>query len=180
MVIISPALLVAIPFPTGQLFSEMWVLRSDRTIESRIFNISPNTPSSVYLGVRNHLGNFEYYQVYVKLRNPADTLQEKEEGLPSQLAPIFEYRLFLRNNDTWEDSFAFSFEEVLFKGDACQVSRLSINGQDVIVNKLLPYDKANGGFSGQLLFELWIYNTTISDFQYHNRHVWFWFNLNET
>ncbi|MCW3997872.1 MAG: hypothetical protein NWF10_04810 [Candidatus Bathyarchaeota archaeon] len=149
-------------------------------IESGAFNVLLNKPYTVYLGVADRMGDFEYYKVYVKLRNQSQAVQETSAGLPSPLEPIFEYHLFLRNNETWEKDFVFSFEDVLFGEKVGRVSRLSISGSDVSVDKIVVWDEARGGFQCQILFELWIYNATISDFQYHNRSVWFWLNLIET
>jgi uncharacterized membrane protein len=179
LIILSPVLFAIVPLPEGEHFSELWLLGPDRTIAGAPFTISLNTPYSVHIGVGDHMGAFEYYKLCVKLRNQFQSLQETEIGLPSPLTPIFEYRLFLKNNETWEADFAFSFEEITYEGNLGHVSRLLANGQNVSVDTLLTYDETSGGFGSQLLFELWVYNTTIQDFQYHDRQVWIWLNLNK-
>jgi hypothetical protein len=98
-------------------------------------------------------------------------------GQPSTFKPAYEYRLFLRNNETWEEEFEFSLEDISFEENVGRVSRLSINGHDALVDKTVIWDEAKSGFYCQFLFELWIFNTTTSGFQFHDRSVWFWFNI---
>lgn len=179
-IILLPSIFAVIPFPEGERFSELWLLGPNRLIESSTFNVSIKQPHTFYLGVGNKLGDLEYYQVYVKLRNQFEALSDTIVGLPSPLEPVFEYNLFMRNNDTWEQAFEFSFEEGYFEENIWHISKLSIDDYDLMVDKIIAWDEENNGFYCQLLFELWIYNTTTSDFQYHNRYVSVWLNMTQT
>jgi hypothetical protein len=179
-IILSPTLLAVVPFPEGEKFSELWLLGSNHMIENEGFVVSTNTSNSVYLGVANNMGSFEFYTVYVKLGSSSDPLPNRAAGLPSPLQPIFEYNLFLKNDEKSEREVVFSFENVAFEGDICRISRLSIDDRDVSVDKIVVRDELSGGFYCQLIFELWIYNATTFDFQFHNRAVWFWLNLNRS
>ena len=177
-VIFLPTLFAIITLPSGEDFSELWLLGPNHIIENESFDISTTTPFSVYLGVANKMGALEFYRIYVKLGNLSDPLPNRADGLPSPLQPIFEYNLLLENGEESEREFIFSFEDVLFEENVCRISRLSINGNDVQVDKTVVWDEVNGGFNCPLIFELWIYNITTSDFQFHNRSVWFWITLN--
>ena len=179
LIFIAPTLFVTIPLPNSESFSEMWLLGDNNMIETGAFNILLTEPSTVYLGVANHMDKLEYYTVYVKLRNQSQALRETSPQLPSPIKSIFAYHLFLTNNEPWETPFTFSFETVSFEGNISRISTLSINGKEVSVNTTLARDTISGHFRCQILFELWIYNSTISGFQYHNRSVWFWINLIE-
>ena len=177
LVVLSPTLAAIVTFPEGQKFSELGILGPNHMLEGYPFSISTNELCKVYLDLSNYMGGLEYYAVYVKLRNQSEPLPDPEAGLPSSLEPIFQYRIFLMDNATWEREFSFSFEDVSFEGNVSRVSRLSINGYDVSVNKVAVWDDANSGFYYQLFFELWIYNATASSFQFHKPFVGLWLNV---
>jgi hypothetical protein len=123
------------------------------------------------------MGDLGYYRVDVKFRNQSEPLPDSTVGLPSPLEPIFEYNVFLRNDETWEREFAFSFEGVSFEGNVSRVSKVLVDGYAVDVDKIAVWDDASKGFYYQLFFELWIYNATVSGFQFHNRWVGLWLNM---
>jgi len=39
------------------------------------------------------------------------------------------------------------------------------------------WDLENSGFYYQVFFELWLYDTSLQGFQYHNRFVGIWLNM---
>jgi hypothetical protein len=177
LIILSPTLAAAVTFPGGEQFSELWVLGPGRMLEGYPFNVSAGEFYKVYLGVGNHMGSLGYYRVYVKFRNQSEPLPNSTAGLPSPLEPIFEYNVLLRNNETWEREFSFSFEGVSFEGNVSRVSKVLAGGYAVDVDKIAVWNATNNGFYYELFFELWIYNTTVSGFQFHNRWVGFWLNM---
>lgn len=177
IIILSPISFAVFPLPESERFSELWLLGPNKMIETSPLNVVLSKLYTTSLGVSNHLGGLQYYIVSVTLRNQSQAFQEMGSLLPSSLEPIFEYRLFLKNNETWENDFIFSFEKVSFEENVSRVLTLSLNGNDVNVDKIAAQDKSDGEFYYQLFFELWIYDSKISDFQYHNRSVWFWLNL---
>jgi hypothetical protein len=177
LVILSPTLMAFVSFPEGEEFSELWILGPSRMVGGYPFNVSTSELYKVYLGVGNHMGDLEYYTVYVKFRNQTEPLPNSTAGLPSILEPVFEYRVFLRNNETWEKEFSFSFEDVSFEENVNRVSRVLIDGYAVDVDKIAVWDEENSGFYYELFFELWIYNTAVSGFHFHNRSVGFWLNM---
>lgn len=171
MIILSPTLLSVVSFPEGEQFSELYILDSNRKLENMPFNISANAPYTIHLGVGNEMGALESYLVYVKLRNQTDSLPDCATGSPSSLAPIYEYRLFLGDDEVWEREITFSFENVVIEGKINRISGFSINGDLVDVEKVTVWDSEKDGFLYQLVFELWIYNETTSVFEFHNRYV---------
>jgi len=179
-IILAPTLYAFIPFPGGDKFSELWLLGSNHLIENGKHEVSANKPFSVYLGVANHMGDLEFYKVHVKLGSLSDPLPDRAAGLPSPLETILERNLFLGDDENSEEEIILSFENMSFDGDTCRISRLSIDDRDVLVNKIVRRDELEGEFYCQLIFELWIYNTTTFNFQFHNRAVWLWLNLNNS
>ena len=177
LIILSPTLAAVITFPEGEKFSELWILGPDHMLGNYPFNVSANEFYKVYLGIGNHMGDLGYYKVDVKFRNQSEPLPNSTAGLPSPLEPILEYHVFLRNNETWEREFSFSFEGTSFEGNVSRVSKVLVDGYAVNVNKIAVRNETNNGFYYQLFFELWIYNATVSGFQFHNRWVGFWLNM---
>lgn len=177
LVILSPTLASVVTFPEGEKFSELWVLGPNRMAEGYPFNVSAGELYKVYLGVGNHMGDLGYYRVYVKFRNQSEPLPNSTAGVPSSLEPVFEYHVFLRNNETWEREFSFSFEGLSFEGNVSRVSKVLVDGYAVDVDKIAVWDETNNVFYYELFFELWIYNPTVSGFQFHDRWVGFWLNM---
>jgi hypothetical protein len=177
LIILSPTLAEVVTFPSGEQFSELWILGPNRMAEGYPFNVSAGEAYKVYLGVGNHMGDLNYYRVYVKFRNQSEPLPNSTAGLPSPLEPVFEYNVFLRDNATWEKEFSFSFEGVSFEGNVSRVSKVLVGGYAVDVNKIAVWNETNNVFYYQLFFELWIYNATVSGFQFHNRWVGFRLNM---
>jgi hypothetical protein len=177
LIILSPTLAMVIPFPSGEQFSELWILGPERMLEGYPFNVSEAESYKVYLGVGNQMGDLGYYRVYVKFRNESEPLPNSTAGVPSSLEPVFEYDVFLRNNETWEREVSFSFEDVSFEGDVCRVSKVLIGEYAVDVSKTAVWNETSNAFYYQLFFELWLYNATVSGFQFHNRWVGLWLNM---
>ena len=171
LVILSPTLAQVVSLPEGEKFSELWLLGTDRMLEGYPFDVSEGVSYNVSLGVRNQMGGLQYYRVYVKFRNQSEPLPNSTAGLPSPLAPIFEYSFFLGNNETWEREVSFSFEGVSFEENSSRVSKVLVGDYAVDVNKTAVWDEAGDVFYYQLFFELWVYDSTVSYFQFHNRWV---------
>lgn len=155
----------------------MWVLGSSHTAEDYPFNVKAIGIYKIYLGVENHRGELTYYKVYVKFRNQTEALSDESNEGSSVLDSIFEYGVFLRNEEIWEKIVTFSFEGISFDGNSCRVSNLVLEGHVLSAEKSTSWNGNNRGFYFQLLFELWIYNVTVSRFQYHNRFVSIWLNM---
>lgn len=177
LIILLPTLAVVVTFPSGERFSELWVLGPNRMAEGYPFDVSAGEFYKVYLGVGNHMGALNYYRVYVKFRNESESMPNRTAGLPSPLEPVFECDVFLRDNETWERELSFSFEGVSFEGNVSRVSKVLVDGYAVDVNKIAVWNETDNAFYYQLFFELWIYNATVSGFQFHNRSVGFWLNM---
>jgi len=168
----SPVLGMVVSIPMGrEFFSEFWILGPNHKAEGYPFDVGINeTQGPVYVAVRNHLGYSVYYLVYVKLRN--QTQPSANRTMPSPLEPIYEFLFFLSDRELWETPFVFSFQ-----GEPSVISGVSINGDVLLANCSSAWDPEREGFYYQLFFELWLYNVTLRDFEYHDRYVWMWLNV---
>ena len=173
----SPTLSMMISWPAGERFTELWILGSGHMAEDYPFNVKENVSYSVFLGISNHIGEFEYYVAYVKLRSQTEFLPNSTAAMPSPLKPLYEYRVFLSDGEVREKNVTFSFSGVQFAGNVCRVSYCWVDGFSFLVNKTAAWDAVNKGYYFQVFFELWRYNATASAFEYHNRFVSLWLNM---
>lgn len=179
LIILSPTLFAFFPaLPKEKNFSELWILGPNHMMEDYPSSVSLGVTYSVFLGVGNQMGRAEYYSIQLKIRNQSDPLPENSIGFLSSLPAVCEYRLFLQNDATWEKELSFALSDVSFERETSRISTIFIDGYPVDVDKIALLDEENNVFYYELFFELWIYNSTISTFQFHNRSVGFWINLN--
>ena len=180
LIILSPTLTMVISLPGGERFSELWILGPEHLAENYPFNIVEGRVYNISLGVANHMGKTEYYVVYVKVRNQTEPLPNSVNGTPSPLNPVFEYRVFLGDSEVWEKEISFSLKEFTFENGSCRVSKLFLGGNSIEIDKVAFWDAENRGFYFQIFFELWIYDSKVMGFQYHNRFVGLWLNATLT
>jgi hypothetical protein len=168
-----------VPVPEGQKFSELWILGPTHMMEDYPFNVSAGETYKVYLGVGNRRGHLGYYRVSVKFRSQSEPSPNSSSGAPSSLASLFEYNVFLRDDETWEHEFSFSFEGVSVEQNICRVSKVLAGDFRADLNKVAVWNDTDNAFYYELFFELWIYNATIQNFQFHNRWVGLWLNMSK-
>jgi hypothetical protein len=173
----SPALSLVLHLPGAEKFSELWVLGSEHMAEDYPFNVTDDVNYLIYVGVSDHLGSSAYYIMYMKFRNETEPLPNSTSGTPSPLPPLYEYRVFLKDNGSSEFPLTFSFSNVSFSENQSTVGSITINGIKSSVDESVSWDKANHGYYYELFTELWIYNSTSNGFNYHNRFVSLWLNM---
>jgi len=93
------------------------------------------------------------------------------------LPPLYEFDMFVRDDEVWEKPLNFTVLEALTANDTMLLKSLRINGFVFQVDGFSLWDDERLGFYYQLFFELWLYNITSSSFQYHNRFVGIWLNM---
>jgi hypothetical protein len=173
----SPTLGLVLRLPGGEKFSELWVLGHGHMAEDYPFNVGADVNYLVYVGAGNHMGCSAYYVVYVKFRNQTESLPNATAGTPSPLSPLFEFRLFVEDGNSWEAPLRFSFSNVSFSENRSFVGSLMMNGVTFNVDKSASWDVENNGYYYQLFMELWIYNVEFQAFEFHNRFVGLWLNM---
>ena len=177
LLLASPSLGLVLHFPAGEKFSELWVLGSGRKAENYPFNVTADVDYLVYLGVGNHMGSSAFYDVVVKFRNQSEPLPNATAGTPSPVAPLYTYRVFVEDSESWEAPLTFSFSYVSHGAGWCLVRSLAVNGVTFEVDKFTAWDAENNGFFYEVFAELWIYNVASNGIQFHNRFVGLWLNM---
>jgi uncharacterized membrane protein len=177
LVAASPTLGFVLTFPSGERFSELWVLGPGHMAEDYPFDVKVNETYKVFVGVGNHMGSSNYYLVNVKFRNQTESLPNATAGTPSPLPALYEYRFFVKDCGIWEAPLEFSFSQISISENRCLVETLTVNDVAFRVDKLVTWDLNYTGFYYQLFIELWRYNVESEVFEYHNRFVSRWLNV---
>jgi hypothetical protein len=166
--------------PSGEVFSELYVLDQGHMAEDYPFNVSAGGSYMVYLGVGNHMGGSVYYEVDLKFRNSTESLPNATSGEASPLPVLYRNLVFLGDGGVWEAPLNFSFLDVGFGGGLCYVGKLSVNGVVVDVGKVSLWDNNAEGVYYQVFVELWRYNATTGSLGFDSRFVGFWLNVTAT
>ncbi len=177
LVVASPALAIVLPQVNSEEFSEFWLVGPNHKTEGYPFNVGVGEEYKVFVGVSNHVGSSENYIVYVKFRNSAQSLPDTDNSVPSSLPPLYEYRLFVGNEEAWESPVTFGFEDTSVEGDVLSVGNVIINGVVFPVDASAVWDSDDGGFFFQLFFELWHYDVMSNSFRFDNRYAGIWLNM---
>ncbi len=200
LLVASPAIQKILVYPQTEFFTELWLLGPRHTAENYPYNVTTGGNYSIFLGVKNNLGHCAWYVVEVKFRNQTQSAPASFNGTPSSLAPIYNVTFFVPNGETWEIPFtlslSYSFDEVirtLYQNVSIPTPDGNQTYQQVARNVAWPranfryiklndftvsllglssdFDLQSNEFFANLIFELWTYDETRSDFVYHERFV---------
>ena len=177
LLLASPALSLVLRLPSGEKFSQLWVLGPGHMATDYPFNVTEGENYLVYVGVGNHLGSSAYYALYVKFRNETEPLPNSTAETPSVLAPLYTYLMFVQDNGSSEVPLTFSFSNESFSDNESTVGNLAMNGVSFAVDKTVSWDAENSGYYYQLFLELWLYDAKAELMQYNNRFVSIWLNM---
>jgi len=179
LLIASPALSRLLVFPRTEYFTELWVLDLNHKAENYPFNVTRNHSYNVFLGIGNHLGHCAYNLIEVKFRNQTQSAPNSLNRTYSSVPALYNITAFVEDEGTWELPLGFSFEYYYSEMFSCvKLSNLTLNGVNLDLNNYaIKWDSGKKVFLGNLFFELWIYNSTLGSFQYHERSVGLWFNM---
>jgi len=175
--IVSPFLVKLAPAINVQPFSEFYILGPGRMASGYVTNVVAGASYGVTMGIVNHLESSAYYSLQVKLRSQAEQLPDQVLGIQSPLPALYEKRVVLGDNEAFEVPLNFTFKNLLFSSGLCMISTLSINGQDVTVNKIAGWNSTRGGYFVQLFIELWTFDRGSVKFVYDKKFVSLWLNM---
>ena len=181
LLVASPALSRILVYPRTEFFTELWILDANHRAEDYPFNIIRNQNYSIYLGIANRLGYCAYYMVQVKFRNqtqpPPTSFGPIEDRVPSSLPSIYNFTVFVADEDVWETLLTFSFD-YQESNSRIRVYTLTLNGSSSHLNdEIILWNSTRRGYYGFLFFELWLYNLDENKFEYHGRFVGLWLNM---
>lgn len=178
LLVATPALSRLLIWPRTEFFTEMWLLGPGHMAEYQ-FNMSSGQTHSVYLGVANHLGYCAYYLVHLKFRNATELGPTNVTA--SSLPSLYNVSAFVADEGVWELPVTFGFNYSVNES-VQRVEFHNMTFNDVVLDlagHTAAWNAGNSVFYGNLFFELWIYNTTINSFQFHQRSVWLPLNMTD-
>ena len=168
-------------FPrSGESFSEIWILDSEGQAIRKPLESPINKTATLFLGVRNYMGSLSYYVVRVKFANETKQLPSLFGSMPSELKRTYEFHLFVRNEEMWENKVSVKVSDASFFNNKCIMKKLAVNNMLFNVNNSLSWNQTKRGFYYYMFFELWHYNRTSKSLQYHERYVWLPLNITKT
>jgi len=181
LLVASPALSRIFTSPRAEYFTEFWLLDQNRGTSNYPFNISRAHDYAVLLGIANRLGSLAYYMVEVKFRNWTMPAPDPLGKNPSQTTPLLDIRIFLEDYGNGELSITFSLDyEIDSAEQRASFHNITLNGRVFDLNdQIASWDPIRKDFYANLYFELWIYNSTLDDFEYHNRSVGLRLNMTD-
>jgi len=188
----SPALATVISFQGGsEQFSEFWLLGPEHVAENYPFNVSTGEMYNIFVDLANHMDRSEYYLVQVKFGN--STQLDFDSSKPGSLSPLYEFRVFVGDEDVWGSPVTFGFQNVSIKDVVHSADNVTMNVpiedvvlsvDDVIINGMVfpvdastSWDSENSGFYFRLSFELWRYDVALKSYSFHNRVVGLQLNM---
>lgn len=177
LIAISPAVLSLLPLPEGERFTELWLLGENHVAEDFPFVVREGATYDIFVGIGNHMRSSVYYTLHVKFWNRTSAISGQAHHDGDLEGAFYEYRIILKNEETWESRVEFSFSNITVNEGSIHVGGVSVDGTVFPVSCSTDWDQEDQGFYYQLLMELWILNTTSSEFVSHNRSVGIWLNL---
>jgi len=202
LLVASPALQRVLVYPQTESLTELSLLGPGQTAANYPYNITSGENYTVFLGIANQLGSCAYYNIEVKFRNETQSAPNAFNFTPSTIPSLYNLNVFVANGERLDIpvnfAFDYSFQTVtqtvttsvaVSGGPVEQITEnapvlqanfnsLTFNGETLnlqgYTSNLNPQTDV---FYGNLIFELWIYNSTIGGFQYNERFVDLIFNM---
>jgi hypothetical protein len=117
--------------------------------------------------------------IQVKFRNLTQPAADSFNRTSSSLPSLYNVTAVVADKEIWEIPVVFSFDYAYNDGfSQVNFDRLMFNNVALSLNGYSTMsDSQTNRFFGNLLFELWIYNDTIGNFQYHERYTDLKFNM---
>lgn len=180
LLIASPSIQQVLVYPQTDHFTEFWMFgpKHDAAYPA---NVTADQTYRIYLDITNHLGSTTYYNVEMKLRNQAQPGPDSFNHTSSSLPALSSIAMVAANNQTAETPLDISFQYHVRNGTTSTLimDNVTVNGFPLDASATtIDWDKTRGGFYGNLVFELYIYNGTTNAFQYHQRYLSLWLRMN--
>ncbi|MCL2432436.1 DUF1616 domain-containing protein [Candidatus Bathycorpusculum sp.] len=172
LLVASPIMQRFLVYPQNDRFTEFWLLGTDQKAENYPYDIAKNTDYRIFLGLSNHLGSISYYRVQVKLFNQSlddgpDTFKRTHSNLPT----LYNFNVFVAADQNVHLPIIFSFDYDLLDPEL-NFNSLTLCDDDVDIGDYISLpDSISWDYYACLVFELWLYNGSTGNFQYHERYL---------
>ncbi|HSV48790.1 MAG TPA: DUF1616 domain-containing protein [Candidatus Acidoferrales bacterium] len=177
LLIASPSIQQLLVYPQTDSLTEFYLFGSNHNA-AYPSNVTADQNNRMYLEVANHLGSCAYYQVEIKFRNQTQSGPNSFNHTHSDLPSLATLTVLVAENATEEIPLDISFQYNLRNATRMRMENITVNGYSLDASSTtIAYDTNKYGFYGNLIFELWIYNSTTNSFQYHERYLSLWLEM---
>jgi uncharacterized membrane protein len=179
LLVASPALQQMLILPQAANLTEFWLLGPNHSSDYPS-NVTSGQNYRLYLDTSNHLGSVAYYVVEIKFANQTQSSPDSFNHTSSAQPALSRLTYFVAQNNSYELPIDFSLQyQVNNKTSTIlDMTSITVNGEEISTNSTtISFDSARNGFYGNLIFELWIYNSATNSLQYHERYINLWLKL---
>ncbi len=178
LVVASPVISEVLVPPQTEYLTELSILGSYHNA-SYPYNLTSGDVYPLYLTVTNRLGSSAQYQIQVKFRTPTQSAPDSFNHTYSSLPAICNFTFFVADKASLELplNVSFNYQAIPFLRQV-NLDQFIVNGYAIDANSTrIAWDFKNNAYLGSLFFELWLYNDTTGNFEYHERYVSLWLNM---
>jgi uncharacterized membrane protein len=180
LLIAAPLISTILPSPQSETFSELYLFGPQHSAANYPSSIGTNEETSLFVGVTNDMGSFQYYMLEFKLANKTDPLPDSTTATPSTIQPFLTQSVLIQDGKTEEYSINLKITNASYSANQATIGNIEVNGLSYHINKQSERTNQIDTFSYKLIIELWIYNAQAQAFDYHNRYVSLSFQLKTT
>lgn len=177
LLIASPSIQQLLVYPQTDNLTEFYLFGANHNAVYPS-NVTADETNRLYLEITNHMGSCQSYQIEIKFRNQTQSAPNSFNHTSSTIEPLATLTVLVAENGTEEIPLDLSFQYVVSAPLQLKVQNVTVNGYGLEVNSTtIAWDIPKAGFYGNLIFELWIYNSTTSSYQYHERYLSLWLKM---
>jgi uncharacterized membrane protein len=178
LIVATPLIEQYVSAPQTEPITELSVLGPYRNA-TYPYNLTSGESYKLYLTVTNRLGSSADYLLQMKFRNQNQSGPDSFNHTESSLSPIAKYTFTVDNGKSFEFpvnvTFNYEIDQLL---PQMNLNNITVNDATYDMGNLaVPWDSGKNAYLGNLFFELYLYNSTLGDFQYNQRYVSLWVNL---
>lgn len=175
--IASPVIQRLIVLPQTEFFTELSILGQYHNA-SYPYVIRNFEKYRVYINAENHEGAYSSYQIQLKFRSHQQALAESNSHTQSREPAIASFPIDMGDKEKYELPLDFSISyQYAESRSGVEIQSITLNNVAYGSNQLvLEWNSEKGGFTGNLLIELWKYDNIAGEFLYETS-VSLWLKL---
>ncbi len=180
LIIATPVIEQYVSAPKAESITELSVLGPYHNA-TYPYNLTSGDLYPLYFTVTNHLGASADYMLQVKFRNQNQSGPDSFNHTASSLPALAKFTFTVEDGKSVElpINVTLDYKADPFMRSSVTLSNITINESNVDMDSLLvERDFAENAYLGNLFFELYLFNSTSGDYQYNQRYVSLWVNLN--
>ncbi|XHH09311.1 MAG: DUF1616 domain-containing protein [Candidatus Bathyarchaeia archaeon] len=141
------------------------------------YNLTSGDIYPLYFTVSNQLGVPAQYKLEIKFRTQEQSGPDSFNHTQSSLPPLTDFTFKVENGKSVELQVNLAFDYRVGSREA-NLNSIDVNETSIDMDNLpVPWDYEADAYLGNVFFELYLYNDSTGNYQYHQRYVSLWVNL---